>query len=123
KGEASSTTAATFTPCAAGESSATVENTTCLARYGSPVELTVLSALARLLATAFSRCDCAVMASPAILNIGFIVVLRVLRLQCSQETLDLGIDERERGLVAQRVVGELRALDVHIHGVVVDAGL
>ena len=40
-------------------------NTTCLARYGLPSGPATLSALARLLATALSRMDCAVSALPA----------------------------------------------------------
>src|SRR5690242_11586164 len=66
-GEGSSSTCATRTPmpsiCGA---SGVAEKTTCFARYAAPLADTALSAFARLLATTFKRCDCALSAEPAI---------------------------------------------------------
>ncbi|MNN20463.1 hypothetical protein D3C81_1337440 [compost metagenome] len=42
-----------------------ISKITCLARYGWPFGATALSALARLEAVTFIRCDCAAMAEPA----------------------------------------------------------
>ena len=54
------------TPLVPSAASCTVLKTTCFARYGVPFAPVALSAFERLLATTLRRCDCAVMAEPAI---------------------------------------------------------
>src|SRR6185437_9439189 len=121
-GVASSTTFETPTP--AEPSRPRASNTTCFARYGWPSGPATLSALARLLAATFMRCDWACMAEPEIWKIeNMVTALSLFRLHRSLEIADAGVDQAERGFVADGVVGERGAFDIHVHGVAIEARL
>src|SRR5574340_572447 len=65
-GDGSSITPVTLTPLAPSGETGAVLNITWRARYGWPLEPVALSAFDRLLATTFSRCDCAAIDEAAI---------------------------------------------------------
>src|SRR5882672_5667338 len=101
----------------------TASNIGCRARYTCAGSLATLSAFARLLAVVFSRTDCAAMPDPAMSNAlkdDMMLPAYLTTHDRGQEAAEFRVEKCERGLVAHRVLGERRLLDLRVDGIAVE---